>query len=48
MKVLLAMKQQIDWQEQDPNNRSQDLNQLAATQSELPREWSGTERTEIT
>jgi hypothetical protein len=29
MRVLLVMKQQINWQEQDLNIRSQDLNQLA-------------------
>jgi hypothetical protein len=34
MRVLLGMKQQIYWQEQDLNIRSQDLNQPAASQSE--------------
>jgi hypothetical protein len=42
MRVLMAMKQQINWQEQDLNTRSQDLNQLAASQLELPRKRSGT------
>jgi hypothetical protein len=41
MRVLLRMKPQISWQEQD-------LNQLAASQLELPRERSGTGLTEIT
>jgi hypothetical protein len=40
------MKQQINWQEQDLNIRSQDLNQLAASQ--LPGKQSGTGRTKIT
>jgi hypothetical protein len=35
MRVLMVMKQQINWQEQD-------LNQLAASQLELPRKRSGT------
>jgi hypothetical protein len=35
------MKQQINWQEQDLNIHSQDLNQLAASQLELPRKQSG-------
>jgi hypothetical protein len=42
MRVLMVMKQQINWQEQDLNIRSQDLNQLAASQLELPRKRSGT------
>jgi hypothetical protein len=42
MRVLLVMKQQINWQEQDLNIRSQDLNQLAASQLELPRRQLGT------
>jgi hypothetical protein len=46
--VLLEMKQQINWQEQDLNICSQDLNQPVASQSELPRELSGTRRREIT
>jgi hypothetical protein len=46
--MLLAMKWQITWQERDLNIRSQDLNQLAASQLELPRKLSGTGRTEIT
>jgi hypothetical protein len=41
------MKRHISWQEQDKNIRSQDLNQLAASQFELPRKRSGTGRTEI-
>jgi hypothetical protein len=48
MKVLLVMKRQIYWQEQDLNIRSQDLNQPVASQLELSRERSGTGRTEIT
>jgi hypothetical protein len=48
MRVLLEMKQQIYWQEQDQNVRSHDLNQPAVSQLELPRETSGTGRTEIT
>jgi hypothetical protein len=48
MRVLWAMKRQIYWQEQDLNIRSHDLNQLAASQLELPRKRSGTGRTEIT
>jgi hypothetical protein len=42
------MKQQIYWQEQDLNIRSQELNQLVASQLEFPRERSGAGRTEIT
>jgi hypothetical protein len=41
MRVLLEMKQQIYFQEQD-------LNQPVASQLELPRERSGTGQTEIT
>jgi hypothetical protein len=41
------MKRQISWQEQDLNMHSQDLNQLAASQLELPRKQSGTGQTEI-
>jgi hypothetical protein len=37
MSELLKMKQQINWQGQDLNIRSQDLNQPAASQLELPR-----------
>jgi hypothetical protein len=48
MRVLTVMKRQISWQDQDLNIRSQDLNQLAASQLELPRKRSGTGRTEIT
>jgi hypothetical protein len=48
MRVLLEMKQQIYWQEQDLNIHSQDLNQPVTPQLELPRERSGTGRTEIT
>jgi hypothetical protein len=40
MRVLLVMKRQISWQEQD-------LNQLAEPQLELPRKQSGTGQTEI-
>jgi hypothetical protein len=35
MRVLLVMKRQISWQEQNLKIRSQDLNQLAASQLEL-------------
>jgi hypothetical protein len=42
MRVLMAMKLQISWLEQDLNIRSQDLNQFAASQLELPRKRSGT------
>jgi hypothetical protein len=45
---LLEIKQQIYWQEQDLNIRSQDLNQTVSSQLELPRKRSGTGRTEIT
>jgi hypothetical protein len=45
---IVVMKRQISWQEQDLNIRSQDLKQLAAPVLELPRERSGTGRTEIT
>jgi hypothetical protein len=48
MRVLLEMKQQIYWQEQDLNIRSQDLHQPVTSQLELPGERSGTGRTEIT
>jgi hypothetical protein len=48
MRVLLEMKQQIYWQEQDLNIRSQELNQLVASQLEFPRERSRIGRTEIT
>jgi hypothetical protein len=48
MRGLLVMKRQISWQERDLNIRSQDLNQLATSQLELPRKRSGTGRTEIT
>jgi hypothetical protein len=48
MKALLVMKRQINWQKQVLNIRSQDPNQLAASQLELPRKWSGTGQTEIT
>jgi hypothetical protein len=41
MRVLLEMKQQIYWQEQDLNISSQDLNQPVAFNLELPREQSG-------
>jgi hypothetical protein len=41
MGVLLQMKQHIYWQEED-------LNQPVASQLELPRERSGTGRTETT
>jgi hypothetical protein len=41
MRVLLVMKWQITWQERDLNIHSQDLNQLAASQMELPRKQSG-------
>jgi hypothetical protein len=47
MRVLLEMKQQFYWQEQDLNIRSQDLNQPVASQLEKPKERSGTGRTEI-
>jgi hypothetical protein len=39
MRALLEMKRQISWQEQDLNIRPQDLNQLVASQLELPRNW---------
>jgi hypothetical protein len=43
MRVLLEMKRQISWEKQDLNIRSQDLNQLAASQLEFPkkavRDW---------
>jgi hypothetical protein len=42
MRVFLAMKQPINWQNLDPNVCSKDLNQLAASQYELPRMLSGT------
>jgi hypothetical protein len=42
MRVLMAMKQQISWLEQDLKIHSQDLNQLAASQLELTRKRSGT------
>jgi hypothetical protein len=48
MRVLLERKQLIYWQVQDLNIRSQDLNQPVASELELPRERSGTGRTEIT
>jgi hypothetical protein len=48
MGVLLVMKRQISWQEQDLNIHTQDVNQLAASQLELPRKRSGTGRIEIT
>jgi hypothetical protein len=48
MRVLLGMKPQISCKEQDLNIRSQDLNQLAASQLELPRQRSGTGQIEIT
>jgi hypothetical protein len=47
VRALLEMKRQISWQEQDLNIRSKDLNQLAASQLELPRNRSGTGLTEI-
>jgi hypothetical protein len=47
MRVLLVMKQQISWQEQDLNVHSYDLNQLVASEVELPRKWSRTGQTEI-
>jgi hypothetical protein len=46
--ILLEVKQQIYWQEQDLNICSHDLNQPVASQSELPREWSETGQIEIT
>jgi hypothetical protein len=48
MRVLLEMKQQIYWQEQDLNILSQDPKQPVASQFELSRERSETGRTEIT
>jgi hypothetical protein len=42
MRVMLVMKGQISWQEQELNICSQDLNQLVAPQFELPRKRSGT------
>jgi hypothetical protein len=48
MRVLLEIKWHINWQEQGLNIRSQELNQLAASQLELPRKWSESGRTEIT
>jgi hypothetical protein len=41
------MKRQISWQGRDLNVPSHDLNQLAASQQELPRNRSGTGQTEI-
>jgi hypothetical protein len=41
MRVLLAMKWQISWQEHDLNIHSQDLNQLVASQLELPESSQG-------
>jgi hypothetical protein len=41
------MKRQISCQERDLNIRSQDLNQLVASQLELPRKRSGTGQIEI-
>jgi hypothetical protein len=40
--VVVLLSLPSHWQEQDMNVRSQDLNQLAASQLELPREGSGT------
>jgi hypothetical protein len=48
MRALPVLKRQISWQEHELNIRSQDLNQPVASQLELPREQSGTGRTEIT
>jgi hypothetical protein len=42
MSALLEIKRHINWQEQDLNTHSQDLNQLVASQLELPRKQSGT------
>jgi hypothetical protein len=42
MRVVMAMKRQISWLEQDLKIRSQDLNLLAASQLELPRKRPGT------
>jgi hypothetical protein len=42
------MKWPISWLEKDLNICSQDPNQLAASQLELPRKQSGTGQTEIT
>jgi hypothetical protein len=41
MRVLLEIKWQINGQEQDLNIRSQDLNQLVASQLELPESSQG-------
>jgi hypothetical protein len=41
MKVLLVIKWQISWQEQDLNVCSQDLNQIVACQLELPKSGQG-------
>jgi hypothetical protein len=48
MRVLLEMKQQIYWQEQELNIHTQDLNQPVTSESDLPKEQSGTGQTEIT
>jgi hypothetical protein len=39
MRMLLLTKQQINWMIWDRNIRSEDLNQLAASQWEFPRKW---------
>jgi hypothetical protein len=46
--VIANNETEIYRQEQDLNIRSQDVNQPVASQSELPRERSGTGSTEIT
>jgi hypothetical protein len=48
IRISWVMKLQINWQEQDLNICSQDLNHFAASQLELPRKQSGTGWTEIT
>jgi hypothetical protein len=42
MRVLMVMKHEINWPDQDLNTRSQDMNQLAASQLVLPRKRSRT------
>jgi hypothetical protein len=48
MRVLLEMKRQFNWHEQDVNIHSQYLNQLVASHFELPRKRTGTGQTETT
>jgi hypothetical protein len=48
LRAMLVMKRQFSWQEHGRNIRSEDLNQLAASQLDLPQKPSGTGRREIT